>query len=187
MRGFADDPAEGSHNFMGSAWLTIAASSLPIGVQSNPIRTSAESRLKGILLHASQPNLQTHLFCVSADKRLRQEAGTMIEVTRLNGNSMILNSDLIKITESSPDTMLTLIHGEKLIVRESPSEISRKVLEYRSMLLAGVASRMNQPVELHRVVAITSIPVQEDKDCSLQGMNETSSSTSVSSFESYEK
>ena len=111
----------------------------------------------------------------------------MIEVTRLNGNSMILNSDLIKITESSPDTMLTLIHGEKLIVRESPSEILRKVLEYRSILLAGVASRMNQPVELHRVVAITSIPVQEDKDCSLQGMNETSSSTSVSSFESYEK
>ena len=42
----------------------------------------------------------------------------MIELTRLNGNPMLLNSDLIKTAEASPDTMLTLINGEKLIVRE---------------------------------------------------------------------
>ena len=42
----------------------------------------------------------------------------MIELTRLNGNPMVLNSDLIKTAEASPDTMLTLINGEKLIVRE---------------------------------------------------------------------
>ena len=42
----------------------------------------------------------------------------MIELTRLNGNPMVLNSDLIKTAEASPDTMLTLITGEKLIVRE---------------------------------------------------------------------
>ena len=47
----------------------------------------------------------------------------MIEVTRLNGMPMLVNSDLIKIVESSPDTMLTLIHGEKLIVRESAAEL----------------------------------------------------------------
>ena len=47
----------------------------------------------------------------------------MIELTRLNGNPMLLNSDLIKTAEASPDTMLTLINGEKLIVREELSEV----------------------------------------------------------------
>ena len=42
----------------------------------------------------------------------------MIELTRLNGAPIVLNSDLIKTAEASPDTMLTLINGEKLIVRE---------------------------------------------------------------------
>jgi len=81
----------------------------------------------------------------------------MIEVTRLNGIPMTLNSDLIKIAESSPDTMLTLIHGEKLIVRESRAEILEKVLAYRAQLLAAVAARMGAQGDLHRVVAMTSL------------------------------
>ena len=48
----------------------------------------------------------------------------MIELTRLNGTPMVLNSDLIKTAEASPDTMLTLINGEKLIVREDTAEVS---------------------------------------------------------------
>ena len=67
----------------------------------------------------------------------------MIEVTRLNGNSMFINSDLIKIAEASPDTMLTLIHGEKLIVRESCEEVEARILAYRARLLAAVAQEMN--------------------------------------------
>jgi len=81
----------------------------------------------------------------------------MIEVTRLNGNIMTINSDLIKIAEASPDTMLTLIHGEKLIVRESCAEIVEKVLAYRARLLAAVASREKSAHDLHRIVAMTSL------------------------------
>lgn len=81
----------------------------------------------------------------------------MIEVTRLNGTPMLLNSDLIKIAESSPDTMLTLIQGEKLIVRESCAEIQQKVLAYRAQLLAEVATRTGGSGDLRRVVAITSL------------------------------
>jgi flagellar protein FlbD len=81
----------------------------------------------------------------------------MIEVTRLNGIPMTLNSDLIKISESSPDTMLTLIHGEKLIVRESRSEVMEKILAYRAQLLAAVAARMGAQGDLHRVVAMASL------------------------------
>jgi uncharacterized protein YlzI (FlbEa/FlbD family) len=80
----------------------------------------------------------------------------MIEVTRLNGNSMLINSDLIKIAEASPDTMLTLIHGEKLIVRESCAEILEKVLAYRALLLAAVAVHTGRPGDLHRLVALAS-------------------------------
>jgi flagellar protein FlbD len=87
----------------------------------------------------------------------------MIEVTRLNGIPMIVNSDLIKIAESSPDTMLTLIHGEKLIVRESCAEIVEKVMEYRARLLASVAAQMDGQGELHRVVAMTSMNPETGK------------------------
>ncbi len=63
----------------------------------------------------------------------------MIELTRLNGRPMVLNSDLIKTAEASPDTMLTLINGEKLIVREEIAEVMERVLAYRARLLAVVA------------------------------------------------
>jgi flagellar protein FlbD len=83
----------------------------------------------------------------------------MIEVTRLNGNAMTINSDLIKIAESSPDTMLTLIHGDKLIVRESCSEIVDKIVAYRARLLEAVATtgKSGQHTDLHRLVALTSL------------------------------
>jgi flagellar protein FlbD len=81
----------------------------------------------------------------------------MIEVTRLNGNPMFLNSDLIKLCEASPDTMLTLIQGEKLIVRESCAEIVERILEYRAQLLTAVAARAHSPADLPRVVALSSL------------------------------
>ncbi len=81
----------------------------------------------------------------------------MIEVTRLNGNTMTINSDLIKIAEASPDTMLTLIHGEKLIVRESLEEITEKVLRYRARLLAAVAHELQHPEAIVRVAGLSSL------------------------------
>lgn len=63
----------------------------------------------------------------------------MIELTRLNGNAVVLNSDLIKSAESSPDTMLTLINGEKIMVRESCQQVVEKVMVWRASLLAEVA------------------------------------------------
>jgi flagellar protein FlbD len=81
----------------------------------------------------------------------------MIELTRLNGSPMVLNSDLIKIAEASPDTMLTLINGEKLIVREETAEVVERVLAYRARLLATVARRLPQYGEMERVVALASL------------------------------
>jgi flagellar protein FlbD len=81
----------------------------------------------------------------------------MIELTRLNGTQIVLNSDLIKTAESSPDTMLTLINGEKLIVRENCSEVTERVLAYRAHLLVSVARRLPAMGDLQRAVSIASL------------------------------
>ncbi len=81
----------------------------------------------------------------------------MIELTRLNGNPMVLNSDLIKTAESSPDTMLTLINGEKLIVREEIAEVVERVLAYRARLLATVIRRLPNLGDVERAASLTSL------------------------------
>lgn len=92
----------------------------------------------------------------------------MIELTRLNGNPMVLNSDLLKTAESSPDTMLTLINGEKMIVRETCDEVMERIVEYRARLLASVARRLPAGVDLQRVVSIASL------DLDAHGRSQTS-------------
>jgi flagellar protein FlbD len=59
----------------------------------------------------------------------------MIELTRLNGSHLAVNCDLIKYAEAAPDTVLTLITGEKLVVLEPCSEISQRTLNYRAAVL----------------------------------------------------
>jgi flagellar protein FlbD len=88
----------------------------------------------------------------------------MIEVTRLNGSPMVLNSDLIKTAEASPDTMLTLINGEKLIVREELAEITERVLAYRARLLLAVARRLPGSGDLPRVVSLASLDLSVQTD-----------------------
>ena len=83
----------------------------------------------------------------------------MIELTRLNGKPIVLNSDLIKSAEASPDTMLTLINGEKLIVREDLAEVVKRVLAYRARLLANVARRLPTFGDIQQVVALASLEI----------------------------
>jgi flagellar protein FlbD len=88
----------------------------------------------------------------------------MIEVTRLNGNPMVLNSDLIKTAEASPDTMLTLINGEKLIVRETCAEVTERVLAYRARLLARVARRLKPSSAFESVAGLASLDLKSPDD-----------------------
>jgi flagellar protein FlbD len=88
----------------------------------------------------------------------------MIELTRLNGKPMVVNSDLIKTAEASPDTMLTLINGEKLIVREEIAEVVERILAYRARLLAIVVRRLPHYRDLERVSALAGLSIAaEDK------------------------
>jgi flagellar protein FlbD len=64
----------------------------------------------------------------------------MIQLTRLNGHSMAVNSDLIKFVEQSPDTVITLITGEKVVVKESTIDVMARILEFRRAVLAAATA-----------------------------------------------
>jgi flagellar protein FlbD len=55
----------------------------------------------------------------------------VIEVTRLNGLPVVINADLIKFIEATPDTLISLTSGEKIMVREAVSLVTERVLKYR--------------------------------------------------------
>jgi flagellar protein FlbD len=59
----------------------------------------------------------------------------MIQLTRLNNHTLFVNSDLIKFVEKAPDTVLTLVNGEKIIVLESSDEVLAKVVAFRRSVL----------------------------------------------------
>jgi len=64
----------------------------------------------------------------------------MIELTRLNGGSLIVNSDLIQYVEAVPDTILTLVTGEKLAIAESCSTVAERTRAWRIHVLQGLGS-----------------------------------------------
>ncbi len=55
----------------------------------------------------------------------------MILVTRLNHTPIVINPDLIVFIEETPDTILTLSNGEKIVVQEKVGEVIKKVIEFR--------------------------------------------------------
>lgn len=61
----------------------------------------------------------------------------MIRLTRLNNQAFIVNSDLIKFVEQSPDTLLTLVTGEKIVVRETAEQVLERFIAFRRSVLQG--------------------------------------------------
>jgi len=55
----------------------------------------------------------------------------MISLTRLNGKPFVLNADLIRVVEENPDTVITLLAGEHMVVKETMREIVARVIEYQ--------------------------------------------------------
>ncbi len=54
----------------------------------------------------------------------------MITVTRLNDKPLVINAELIKTIESTPDTLITLLNGDRMIVKEAMEEVVQKAVEY---------------------------------------------------------
>ncbi len=59
----------------------------------------------------------------------------MIDVTKMNGMNITINSDLIETVEDTPDTVITLTTGRKIIVKESRQTIKNLVKSFRENAL----------------------------------------------------
>jgi len=55
----------------------------------------------------------------------------MIELTKLNNQKVVINSDLIEYVEAAPDTTITLTTGNRFVVKESVDELVDKVIGFR--------------------------------------------------------
>lgn len=55
----------------------------------------------------------------------------MIYLRRMNNKEFVLNVDLIETIEETPDTVITLTNGHKMIVIESVNEVIQKIIEYK--------------------------------------------------------
>mgnify|MGYP001562678441 CR=1 FL=1 len=59
----------------------------------------------------------------------------MIKVTRLNGSSFVVNAEMIREIEATPDTIITLSSGQKFLVRESVEAVANAVIEYKRAIM----------------------------------------------------
>lgn len=59
----------------------------------------------------------------------------MIEVTRLNGSIYFINPDMIVTLEATPDTVITLTSGEKLMVREKPEALIERFIALKRRIV----------------------------------------------------
>ncbi|MCK4546794.1 MAG: flagellar FlbD family protein [Candidatus Eisenbacteria sp.] len=54
----------------------------------------------------------------------------MITLTHLKGEKIVLNADLIESLEATPDTVITLTTGKRIVVQESVEEVAERVEAY---------------------------------------------------------
>ena len=68
-------------------------------------------------------------FSINAKSCLKERL--MIELTKMNGQKILVNVDLIETVEETPDTVLTLLNGKKIIVKEHRQEVKNLVKSFK--------------------------------------------------------
>lgn len=73
----------------------------------------------------------------------------MIAVTRLDGSPLVVNVDLVEWIERTPDTVISLVNGEKLLVRETPEDLVERIIAFKRAVHSGglirLAARTGSP------------------------------------------
>jgi len=69
----------------------------------------------------------------------------VIRLTRLNSQPIIVNSDLIKFVESNPDTVITLVSGDKILVHETADEVIARIIAFRRAVITGLLAPGSDP------------------------------------------
>ena len=93
----------------------------------------------------------------------------MIRLTRLNHVPLVLNSDLIEHVEVTPDTVITLTTGQKLMVLESAEEVTDRVIAFASsaeqngfdviIAVAGMAAHLPGVIAAKTVLPVIGVPL----------------------------
>lgn len=95
----------------------------------------------------------------------------MIHLTRLNNRPLVVNSELIKFIENTPDTVITLVSGEKIVVLETADDIISRIVAYRQRLrepilavpcLPKTADRAEKPVEPANIENLKAPPKADE-------------------------
>lgn len=60
----------------------------------------------------------------------------MVEVTRFNKETIIINAELIEMIEAAPDTVITMTTGKKFVVSETKEEMVDKIIKYKRRILS---------------------------------------------------
>ena len=91
---------------------------------SVPSRRNSQKATKGDLKNFFVTQQTSAWLTENGDKK-------MIEVTKLNDEKMVINADLIETVDETPDTVVTLSTGRKIIVKESRQEVRNLVILYK--------------------------------------------------------
>ncbi len=68
----------------------------------------------------------------------------MIVLTKINNNLIAVNSDLIEYIEETPDTVITLTNGDRVVIQEGMTEIIEKVVQYKRLIAGLVQAEMDR-------------------------------------------
>ncbi len=67
----------------------------------------------------------------------------MIKLTRLDRRELVVNADLVEFIEGTPETIISMTTGKKVVVKESVDEVIRRIVEFRHRTLPSVKSAVN--------------------------------------------
>jgi flagellar protein FlbD len=59
----------------------------------------------------------------------------MVKVTKINGAPLVINAELVETIEFTPDTIVTLTTGKKVILKDSVDDLIQRIVEYRRTVL----------------------------------------------------
>ena len=62
----------------------------------------------------------------------------MRELTKFNDSKITVNAEIIESIEETPDTVITLTTGKKLIVKESRQDVVERVISYKKAIYSNI-------------------------------------------------
>jgi flagellar protein FlbD len=63
----------------------------------------------------------------------------MIRVTRLNDSVLMINVEMIRSLQATPDTVITFSNNDRIIVKEPVEEVSKRIVAYQRAINSEMA------------------------------------------------